>query len=218
MAAALIGVTAAPAHALAVRALRLRPEGLYLDLATGTADVALEILRQEAGARVLGLDPSSGMLDVGRRKVAAAGLAPRIELREGTAEEIGLDDGSVDGVAVAFGIRNVPDRTRALGEMARVTRADGRVAILELTEPRQGLVAPFARFHVHTLVPRFGAWISGAREYRYLEESIAAFPAPADFAAQMEGAGLEVLEVRPLMFGACHLFVGRPTEREEVDA
>ncbi len=194
----------------AVRSLRPRPGGFYLDLATGTADVALEILRQEAGARVLGLDPSPGMLEVGRRKVEAAGLGERIELREGKAEELDVADDSVDAVAVAFGIRNVPDRPRALREMARVTRADGRIAILELTEPRQGFMAPFARFHVHTLVPRLGAWLSEAREYRYLEESIAASPAPADFQAQMERSGLEVLEVRPLMFGACHLFVARP--------
>lgn len=196
----------------AVQALRLRPGGLYLDLATGTADVALEILRQEAGARVLGLDPSPGMLAVGRRKVEAAGLGEKIELREGQAEALDLADDSVDGVVVAFGIRNVPDRPRALLEMARVTRLGGRVVILELTEPRRGLLAPWVRFHVHTLVPRFGAWLSGAREYRYLEESIAAFPAPADFKVEMESSGLEVLEARSLMFGACHVFVARPEE------
>jgi demethylmenaquinone methyltransferase/2-methoxy-6-polyprenyl-1,4-benzoquinol methylase len=194
----------------AVRSLRPRSGGLYLDLATGTADVALEVLRQEPGARVLGLDPSPGMLEVGRRKVATAGLGGAIELREGTAERLDLADASVDGVTVAFGIRNVPDRSRALDEMARVTHPAGRIAILELTEPRRGLIAPFARFHVHTLVPRLGAWLSGAHEYRYLEKSIAAFPAPEDFQAQMERSGLEVLEVCPLMFGACHLFVARP--------
>lgn len=195
----------------AVRSLRLRPGGTYLDLATGTADVALEILRQESQARVLGLDPSPGMLEVGRRKVLAAGLGEEIELREGIAEELGLADDSVDGVTVAFGIRNVPDRGRALREMARVTRRDGRIAILELTEPRQGWMAPLARFHVHALVPRLGSWLSGAREYRYLEKSIAAFPSPADFKAQMESSELNVLEVRPLMFGTCHLFVARPS-------
>lgn len=196
----------------AVRSLRPRPGGLYLDLATGTADVALEILRQEPGARVLGIDPSPGMLEIGRGKVEAAGLGGKVELREGEAQRLELSDGSVDGVVIAFGIRNVPDRARALREMARVTRPGGRVAILELTEPRRGLFAPFVRFHVHTLVPRVGAWLSGAREYRYLEESIAAFPAPAEFRAQMESSGLEVLEARPLMFGACHVFVGRPEE------
>jgi demethylmenaquinone methyltransferase/2-methoxy-6-polyprenyl-1,4-benzoquinol methylase len=196
----------------AVRALELRPGGFYVDLATGTADVALEILRQESEARVLGLDPSQGMLAVGRGKVETAGLQGSIELREGAAEKIDVPDSSADGVAISFGIRNVEDRPQALAEMARVTRPDGRIAILELTEPRSGLLAPLARFHVHTLVPRVGTWLSGAQEYRYLGESIAAFPSPSEFAALMVRSGLEMIAVEPLMFGACHLFVARPAQ------
>jgi demethylmenaquinone methyltransferase/2-methoxy-6-polyprenyl-1,4-benzoquinol methylase len=70
------------------------------------------------------------------------------------------------------------------------------------------VLAPIARLHVHTLVPWVGALLSGAREYRYLERSIAAFPPPERFAEMMEQAGLEVVDVRPMTFGACHLFVG----------
>ncbi len=195
----------------AVAALEMRPGARVLDLATGTADVALEVLRQEPTATVLGLDPSPRMLEIGRGKVAAAHLGERIELLPGTAEELPLDDDSVDGVTIAFGIRNVPERRRALAEMARVTRPDGRISILELSEPRSGFLAPFARFHVHKVVPTLGAWLSGEREYRYLEESIAAFPPPEEFAALMRDAGCEVLEVRPLTFGTCCLYVGRPS-------
>ena len=196
----------------AVRELELRPGSRVLDLATGTADVALEVVRQEPSATVLGLDPSPRMLELGRRKIAALGLDRRIELIQGTAEELALDDDSVDGVTIAFGIRNVPDRERALTEMARVTRPGGRIAILELSEPRSGIVAPLARFHVHRVVPMIGAWLSGEREYRYLEESIAAFPAPGDFAEMMRAAGCEVLAVSPLTFGTCCLYVARPAE------
>jgi demethylmenaquinone methyltransferase/2-methoxy-6-polyprenyl-1,4-benzoquinol methylase len=115
-------------------------------------------------------------------------------------------------VCIAFGIRNVPDRARGLREMARVCRPGGRVAILELGEPKKGIMAPLARFHIRQVVPRLGAWISGAKEYRYLQTSIAAFPEPEDFAALMKASGLDVLEVVPLTFGVCNLYVGTPAK------
>ncbi len=118
----------------AVRSLELG-EGTgraVLDLATGTADLALLIARLVPGANVIGVDPSSGMLNVGRKKVAEAELGARIDLREGDAESLDLPDASVSAITMAFGIRNVPDRAKALREMARVTKPGGRIAILEL--------------------------------------------------------------------------------------
>jgi len=144
---------------------------------------------------------------VGRRKLDREMLGERVMLVEGDAETLPFPDGAVDGIAMAFGIRNVPNRLRALAEMARVTRPGGRVAILELSEPRQGLLAPLARFHIHRLVPRLGAWLSGSNEYLYLQESIARFPSPPDFASLMRSAGLQILEVKPLTFGVACLFV-----------
>jgi demethylmenaquinone methyltransferase/2-methoxy-6-polyprenyl-1,4-benzoquinol methylase len=94
--------------------------------------------------------------------------------------------------------------------MARVTRQGGRIAILELSEPRGHVLGALARLHVHTIVPWVGSVLSGAREYRYLQRSIAAFPAADAFADQMRAAGIEPLEVRPLTFGVCHLYVGTP--------
>jgi len=195
---------------LAVRALALPPAARVLDLATGTADVALEVLRQHPDARVLGLDPSLRMLAIGRRKVRRAGHERSAELLFGDAQDLPYADRSFDGVAIAFGIRNVPDRSRALAEMARVTKREGRVAILELMEPRAGSFAPLARAFVQTLVPRVGALLSGAPEYRYLQRSMAAFPAPEAFAEAMRQAGLEPLETRPLTHGVVCLFVARP--------
>lgn len=203
-----------------VRALELgaltRP-ATVLDLATGTADLALAI----AGAhesRVIGIDPSMNMLEVGRRKVREAGLEDRIELRVGDAQALELDDASMDGVTIAFGIRNVPDRSRALREMARVTRPGGRIAILELSEPRSGIMGKLARIHIRGVVPWLGGMLSGASEYRYLQRSIAAFPPPEEFADQMRASGLEVLEIAPLTFGVVCLYVGTPDEgaRERV--
>jgi demethylmenaquinone methyltransferase/2-methoxy-6-polyprenyl-1,4-benzoquinol methylase len=194
-----------------VRALALPREARVLDLATGTGDLAMLVARTHRDAAVVGLDPSRNMLAVGREKLKATQLDARITLREGEAEHIPLDDASVDGITMAFGIRNVADRPAALREMARVTRPGRRVAILELSEPRPGPLSALARFHIHTVVPWLGALLSGAREYRYLHESIAAFP-PADrFAALMREAGLTVIEVRPMTFGVVTLYVATPS-------
>jgi len=194
----------------AVRSLRLRPNARVLDVATGTADLAIMSAKAEPSATVVGIDPSERMLEVGREKIARQGLAERIELRTGDAEALPFDDASFDAVSIAFGIRNVPDRERALGEMARVTRPGGRVVILELSDPPAGLFGPLARFHVHTLVPYVGGLISGASEYRYLVRSIAAFPPAEEFGRRMESSGLKLLETDPLTFGVCHLYVAEP--------
>ncbi len=181
-----------------------------LDLATGTGDVALEIARRSPTARVVGLDPSPRMLEQAGVKVQTAGFGDRIELAPGRAEDLPFDDDSFDGAIIAWGIRNVADRPRALQEMARVVRPDGRVVILEGTEPQAHLLAPLARFYIHHVVPRLGAWLSQERAYRYLQTSIEAFPPPGEFADLMRSCGLEVLEVRPLTLGVCCLFVARP--------
>lgn len=191
---------------LQIDALQLLPGQVLADLATGTADVALLAASRAPGIRVRGVDPSEQMLAIGRQKVERAGLSERITLERGSAEVLPFEDASVDALSMAFGIRNVPDRPKALAEMRRVLRPGGRVAILELTEPRRGLLSSLARFHVHVVVPRLGAWLSGAREYRYLQSSIAAFPPPDEFARLMQAAGLEQVKVRPLTFGSCCLF------------
>jgi demethylmenaquinone methyltransferase/2-methoxy-6-polyprenyl-1,4-benzoquinol methylase len=181
-----------------------------LDLATGTGDLAIQIAAKYPTARIEAVDPSARMLDVARKKMNARGLLDRINLEIGVAEKLPYPDRHFDAVSIAFGIRNVPDRLRALAEMARVTRSGGRIAILELSEPQSGFLGPLARFHVHTVVPWLGGLLSGSREYQYLQRSIAAFPPPTEFARMMEQAGLQVLRVAPLTFGVCHLYVGEP--------
>ncbi len=191
-----------------VDALELKPGARVLDLATGTADLAMMIARRHPGVTVEGIDPSTGMLAQGDRKIAAAGLADRVTLHRGDAEKLDAADGSVDGVSMAFGIRNVVDRPAALREMTRVLKPGGRVAILELSEPRQGLLATMARVHIHHVVPTLGALLSGTWEYRYLQRSIAAFPPAEQFAETMREAGLRVERAEPMTFGVVHLYVG----------
>jgi demethylmenaquinone methyltransferase/2-methoxy-6-polyprenyl-1,4-benzoquinol methylase len=194
----------------AVVALEVPEGGRILDLATGTADLAIRIARTHRSATVVGLDPSKGMLAVGQKKLASDELAARVSLVVGDAQELPFEDDSFDGTTIAFGIRNVPDRARALREMARVTRPGGRVVILELSEPRGGLFGPLARFHIHRVVPWLGALLSGAREYTYLQKSIAEFPSPSDFAALCERSELSMREVAPLTFGVACLHVAEP--------
>jgi len=181
-----------------------------LDVATGTGDLAIALAQAYPGGSVIGLDPSPGMLAIAAQKVARRGL--HIDLVQGDAQALPQASCSIDAATIAFGIRNVPDRPKALRELARVTRPGGRIGVLELSEPKRGVLASAARFHTHHLVPRIGALLSGKREYAYLQKSVAAFPPADEFAQVMRGAGLTVLEIIPLTFGACTLFVATPTE------
>jgi demethylmenaquinone methyltransferase / 2-methoxy-6-polyprenyl-1,4-benzoquinol methylase len=198
----------------AVAALNLPAKAHVLDLATGTGDLAIAIAETHPDATVIGVDPSRNMLAEGTKKIDAIKLSKRIEMLEGDAQALPFDDGTFDGITIAFGIRNVPDRSKGLREMARVTKAGGRVAILELSEPRAGMMGVLARTYVHEIVPRVGGLLSGAKEYRYLQRSIAAFPPANEFAQMMEDAGLTVLETTALTFGVAHLYVGTPKRRE----
>ena len=184
-----------------------------LDLATGTGDLALEILARHPRVEVVGLDPSREMMRVAARKADDLGVASRLQLVEGDAERLPLPDQAFDGVCMAFGIRNVVDRPRALREIARVARPGARVAILELSEPRSGPLAGLARVHIRHVVPTLGALLSGSEEYRYLQRSVAAFPPPEEFAETMRAEGLQVREVAPLTFGVCCLYVAEAPPR-----
>lgn len=191
----------------AVKALRLEAQPRVIDLATGTADVPLEIIRQHPDATVIGLDPSVGMLKYGQEKIEGANLQDKVELIEGDAQRLAYPNNSFDGVSIAFGIRNVPDRLQALKEIARVLRPGGRMVILELSEPKNGLMAALARIHVQLFVPMVGALLSGKAEYSYLRTSIEAFPRPEVFEDMIREAGLVPIERRNFAFGACVLYV-----------
>lgn len=183
-----------------------------LDVATGTGDLAIEIARGCPGATVIGLDPSPGMLAIAQQKLVKRQLTERVTLVEGDAQALPQGNSEVDAATIAFGIRNVPDRGLALRELARVVRPGGRIAVLELGEPKRGLLAAAARFHSHHFVPRIGALLSGKREYRYLQKSVAAFPPAEQFAQLMRDSGLKVLQLLPMTFGVCTLYLATPAE------
>jgi demethylmenaquinone methyltransferase/2-methoxy-6-polyprenyl-1,4-benzoquinol methylase len=192
----------------AVAALELGAQtGRVLDVACGTGDVALAILDRHPGIAVVGVDPSPRMLERAAAKVDRRGSGDRFSAAVGVAEALPFDDHEFAGVTIAFGLRNVSDRAASLAEMLRVLEPGGRLAILELTEPRGPRWAALARFHIHHVVPRLGGLISGSREYRYLEESIARFAAPHVVAQELRDAGAERVWIEPMCFGAVHLFV-----------
>jgi len=191
----------------AVRALEAPEDGTVLDLASGTADIALAVARHYPSVTVQGIDPSAGMLEVGRAKVEAAGLAERVHLDLGDAQQLDREDNSFDACSIAFGIRNVPDRLAALREMARVVRPGGRIVILELSTPTSGLQAWASRIHVEHFVPLVGGLLSGPEAYQHLRDSMHAFPSDEEFSALMSAAGLRDVSAQRLGLGVCALYL-----------
>lgn len=192
----------------AVRLLEIRDNDTLLDLATGTADLAIDIARNHPTVRVEGLDPSQGMLDEGKVKVTRFKLDERVELTCGDGQAMPFEDNTFDGTIIGFGIRNFPDRPKGLAEMARVTRPGRKVVILELSEPRGGLMSIPAKMHIHGVVPLVGRIVAGSEAYDYLQRSIQAFPPAETFAGMMRDAGLTDVRAIPVTFGVAHIYVG----------
>lgn len=191
-----------------------------LDVATGTADVALQLAKDIPTSTILGVDPSNNMLEVGRAKIEQQQLAERIELRWGDARDFSkYSENEFDGATMAFGIRNVPERDVALCEIHRLLKPSGVLAILEFSEPddSHGILGIFARLFIRHIVPIVGGILSGApREYLHLQNSIKDFPTPPEFKHLMEnlscgedGKGnFEMEEVIHMNFGSVQLYVG----------
>ena len=171
-----------------------------LDLATGTADFALAAARRFPGARVTGVDLTPAMLDVGLRKVEAAGLADRVELQEGDACALACEDGAADAVICAFGFRNFPDRAAALREAARVLAPDGHLLVLELFKPRFRVLAAATAAWMACAARLFA---SRAREdYAYLRASIYEACTEAEFGCLASAAGFTAVK-RNFFLPAC---------------
>ena len=184
-----------------------------LDVATGTADVALEAARKYPGIEITGLDPSAAMLEVGREKVARAGLGRRITLIEGDALNLPFPGASFDAVSVAFGMRNIPDKAGALREMMRVAVPGGAVMVLEMGLPESGLFREVYIRHLGKVMPAMArVFSSNPAAYEYLADSIINFPGPREFKSLMESAGLADIEIIELTLGITRLFVGRKFE------
>ena len=193
----------------AVSGAGLARGGRHLDVATGTADVSLEILRQKGTESfVVGSDISLEMMRIGREKAAHAGWGGRMAFVRAPGEELPFRDGTFDSASIAFGIRNVGDRNRGLSEMCRVVRPGGKVVVLEFSRPEGALFGALYRFYFTQVLPRIGGLVSKRGAYAYLPESVQAFPSPPAFAEMMRAAGCATVDYRPLTFGIVTLYVG----------
>jgi demethylmenaquinone methyltransferase/2-methoxy-6-polyprenyl-1,4-benzoquinol methylase len=181
-----------------------------LDVAGGTGDVALRYARASgAGATAVVCDISPEMLEVGRSKVEAAGLASRISLVEGNAEALPFPDRSFDAYTIAFGIRNVTHIDRALAEAYRVLKIGGHFLCLEFSECQVPLLDRLYDFHSFEVIPRLGSMVAGDREaYRYLVESIRKFPRQERFAEMIRAAGFARVGYRNLTGGIAAIHWG----------
>lgn len=194
----------------AVRELRARPGGIYLDACCGTGDLAFAIERAAgdgAPQRIIGADFSLGMLRRAARKGRGAG-APLF--LAGDALRLPFAAKTFDGAAVAFGIRNVEDLDAGLRELVRVVRPGGRIVILEFTPLRVPLFGPLFHFYLERILPRIGNWVSGSgeRAYSYLHDSIRRWPDGEALGDRLRSAGVCAVSWRTLFPGNVALHSG----------
>lgn len=195
------------------RMIQCLPEGnslTHLDLATGTGDVLINI--HQISGRIgngIGLDMSGGMLSYGRIKLLQKNLTDKLKLMRGDAMAIGTDDDSFDVATISFGIRNVPDVPKALRDIHRVLKPNGRALILEFSIPRNPIIRIGYLFYFRHILTRIGGWISGdSQAYKYLNSTVEAFPYGDEFVSLMRDAGFNRIEAHELTFGIATLYVG----------
>ena len=185
------------------------PQDTLLDVATGTAAVAIELVRR-SGCRVVGLDRSAEMLATGRQRIAAAGLAGRIELVEGNAERLPFDDASFDGLTFTYLLRYVTDPAATMRELVRVVKAGGAIAMLEFGLPR-GLARPAWELYVRVGLPVLGAIVSPGwrRVGSFLGPSIRDLHRRHDLVELWKQAGIQDVQQRRLSLGGGVVLWGR---------
>lgn len=176
--------------------------GPVIDLAGGTGDLALALRERLSDREIVVADASQGMLEVARRRGGNT-----LGYVQTAAETLPMDDRSVAMVTLSFGLRNMTDPARALGEVARVLMPGGHLVLLEFSKPYSWF-APFYGFHARHVIPRIGAAVArDGAAYTYLVESIDRFPARADIAREIACAGLDLVEERAFMFGVARLHI-----------
>ena len=179
-----------------------------LDVATGTGDLAVEAYRLLRPDKILGIDISEGMKDIGREKIAKLGLSDNIEFEWQNASELTLNSDSFDAAMVAFGIRNFENLDKGLQEIYRVLRPGGKLMILELSSPEHFPMKQGYQIY-SKLIPIVGRFISKNKvAYHYLPESIRAFPQNAEMADILRKNGFSDVSYQKLTLGVCTLYLG----------
>ncbi|GHT21460.1 demethylmenaquinone methyltransferase [Bacteroidia bacterium] len=191
-----------------VRSLQDVSPANILDIATGTGDLAIQACKMLKPAQIIGIDISDGMMQRGKEKVARVGLSGVIRFEQQDCTAMRFADHSFDAAMIAFGIRNFADIDSGLREILRVLRPGGKLTILELSTPEYFPMKQL--YHLYSaLIPQVGRCISQSKAaYRYLPESIAAFPQNAKMKAIMEQTGFCKVEYRKMTFGVCTMYSG----------
>lgn len=183
-----------------------RPESI-LDLATGTADLAIAMAKYNPQAHIVGVDISEKMLEIGKEKVKQQGLKNQIELRLGDAVSLPFDDNSFDVVTVGFGIRNFENREQGLSEIHRVLKPNGHAVILEFSMPEKPPMKQLYRLYFKHFLPIIGKCVSkDPSAYTYLPRSVEAFPKPNDFIRILDKNELKNGSAKNLSFGIATLY------------
>ena len=178
-----------------------------LDLATGTADLAIALAKRNPQAHIIGMDISKKMLEIGKEKVKRQHLENQIELRLGDASSLPIEDAYFDAVTVAFGVRNFEDLSKGLSEIARVTKSGGRICILEFSMPERLPIKQLYRLYFKHFLPRIGKWVSkDEHAYSYLPQSVERFPKPNVFFQMLAEKGMENGMAKALSFGIATLY------------
>lgn len=181
---------------------------LVLDIATGTTEVAVEIVNRLKSCHVIGIDPSKKMIELGRAKLKSLGIQEKITLVQGFAEDLPFKRGTFDTATIAFGIRNTVDPLKSLQEMNRILKSRGKVGILEFAVPRSRFFSPLYMFYLRNALPLVGSLFGRRDEYKYLAQSISEFPQRRRFTQLMEKAGFRVEKIIELTMGVVVIYIG----------
>lgn len=192
----------------AVKLLEAEKPKMILDVATGTGDFAIQTLSLNPD-KVIGIDISEGMLEVGRKKMMDRGYDAQIELLSGDSENLPFEQNKFDAVIVAFGVRNFENLEKGLAEMHRVLKPGGRMVVLEFSKPRMFPFKQLYNFYFTFILPKIGKLISkDPAAYTYLPESVQAFPDGDNFLGILNRLGFKDTLCKPLTLGISSLYTG----------
>jgi demethylmenaquinone methyltransferase/2-methoxy-6-polyprenyl-1,4-benzoquinol methylase len=193
----------------AISYLKEKPLNHLLDIATGTADMALMAYKQIHPKKITGIDISEGMMQYGRIKIAEKGLENIIQLTLGDSTEIPFEDAQFDGAMVAFGVRNFANLEKGLTEINRVLQPGSKLVVLEFSQPSSFWFKPIYTLYMKWITPTVGKLFSGNKEaYAYLNESVIAFPEGKAFLQVLEKAGFKNVQQEKLTLGICSIYIG----------
>ncbi len=180
-----------------------------LDVATGTGDMAILTQKMLHPEKIIGIDISEGMLDLGRKKLTEQGLQNSIELQTGDSEVIRFANDTFDAITVAFGVRNFQDLEKGLQEMHRVLRPGGKLVVLEFSKSDNSILKRLFLFYTNVVTPFIGKlFAKNQKAYQYLNDSVQAFPEGQTFLNIMNGAGFTQTYLKKLSFGICTIYCG----------